>query len=223
VAWSLGRNELYFVESSESLIPRISRLALGRTKEIGFQAEVITWQAVPGEIRDLQLSADERTLGYISYTSGQSRVHRHSLLTGEDAVILTWQHRPTENLYLFGWRQDVIVAARSRLQSNRRPRLEIIEIDKTGLTTSLMDVDGALAATAHLDSSNHMLYLVRVENEIYNLYRVSLSTRISTRLTDNELPSVAFGKPAVGQERALVYARTEQRNDIWMARFGHPE
>jgi len=81
-------------------------------------------------------------------------------------------------------------------------------------------IPAAYISSAKLHAARNVLYITRLEKGAQNLYEFSLTTGKLTALTKNVLPGVAFSGFQLAGPKALISAREERHEDLWLIQPG---
>jgi serine/threonine protein kinase/Tol biopolymer transport system component len=209
LAWNGASTELYFVERPEAL----HRYQVGASSAGGALAT-----AGAGEvIHDLQTSADGRYLAYL-VSSTVSILHVMDVLTGKDRTITRFPTR----VGVRGWLADgsVVLVRASALREDAATDMEVLASTPAGILREIGFVDRAFMSTARLDPAGSILYVTRSEDNVHNLYALSLTTHGLRRVTDNTLPGVTFSGVRPLDRGRVVGIRQERKSDIWLMDTG---
>lgn len=171
-------------------------------------------------IRDLRMSPAGDALAYLTRAGDVDGIHVRSLSDGADVVVAREQ-APTRSLYLPGWSSDSgLVVLRSRGQAAGAYRLEFTELGVTGTRRVIASIDDGVIPTARIDPAGRRLFVSRSTAGVQNLFTISLADGTLRQVTENESPGVSFAGVQPLPDGAIVFARDERKQDIWLVRRG---
>ena len=211
MTWSPKDTDLYFVEGSDR--PTIRRFHAGE-KEPG--PPLIETSTADTFIRDLHMSNDSRSLGYLLVSREAVGVHVLDVTTSADRQIAKLPVSMTGTVAR-GWAGDeFIVVRRVTLHEDLTSDAEVLAIHASGAVRRAGTISNAFIATARLHASRRVIYVTRIEGGVQNVYEFVLGTGALKPLTQNVLSGVTFsGFGPFGPDR-LIGVREERRQDIWL-------
>jgi serine/threonine protein kinase len=230
VHWSRATGELFYVVHGEGF-QRIRRAVPG------FEGEpetVVEWK--DRGLRQPWATMDGKDLLYLleweerSAQAAQSptrtralrtELHRRSLVAGNDVVLFSEVHDPSELVVLLGAGADEEwLLLRNKPWDEAGPSADLLTVSKDGQTEIVMTFEGEIGSCA-LDSSTGQLYLTWISRgeTAQNIYSMDVAQRSTRRLTANEQASTVFSRPEVFPGGRLLYTRHDSNSDIWLMRF----
>jgi hypothetical protein len=206
--------DVFFVDH-----PDVAMIRRYRSGEAKADAPMARGTSPTDFIRDLYVSPDDRRLAYVSSPKESTAVHVLTIDTGVDKTLLTLPRVPgVYGSYGRGWLDDGFVLVRNVAdRETGGTDLEVLVIDASGTPKRAGLITHAFAGTTRLHAARRVMYVTRVENGVHNLYEFSFATGTTRALTRNALAGVTFsGFHPVGRD-AVIGAREERRQDIWLS------
>lgn len=170
-------------------------------------------------VADLHPSPDGSELAYLLYHDSNFQLRRRQIKGGAETVAHAWNGVGVADLYLRGWSDHglVVVRRRTNLPDSAWPAMEVSVVDSTGLR-DVARLSGAYAETSRLSSAGDTLFYAGRQDRISNIHALNLARGTIRRLTNNQLPSIAFSGIDPLADGSLIYAQDERRQDIWLSR-----
>jgi Tol biopolymer transport system component len=216
VTWSrTGARLYYIVHGGEGREIHEVDLGVRGEPSVLVRAPAGTW------IRDLRMSPAGDALAYLTTRAGElDEIHVRSLSDGADVVVAREQP-PSRSLYLPGWSSDNgLVVLRSRGQEAGAFRLEFTALGLNGTRRVIAAIDDGVIPTARIDHAGGRLFVSRITAGVQNLFAMSLADGTLRQVTANESPGVSFAGVQPLADGAIVFARDERKQDIWLVQRG---
>jgi hypothetical protein len=208
LAWSPAGTELYFVDRQETFTVR--RYRVGERAAEGPLARAQAREV----IHDVHASANGM-LAYLVSLGGGETLHVVDVQTGKTRLSVPFPGRATARGWVSG-DEGLVLARAGGFNEDFTTEVEVLVVSLTGSLRSVGVIDRAFLVTTRLDPARGVMYLVRLDSGVHNLYEFTLATGRLRRITDNGLPGVRFSGFGALARAGLVGVRQERRSDIWM-------
>ena len=214
VTWSPVGARLFFIAQGEQG-PEIRAANL-----LGPPAPDILYSAPPkAEIRDLRISPSGHALAYLLKTAADVEVHVFDL-TANRSTVIAKEKGQSRALYLPGWSTDSAVVLLRGTPKAGLFHMQISELTIDGGRRAIGAVDDAAIPTAKIDHRGGRLFLSRSTAGVQNIFSMSLAEGATRQVTTNESPGVSFAGVQPLGDNALVFARDERKQDVWLVQKG---
>lgn len=210
MTWS-GSGDLFFVDHPD--VAAIRRYRPGHAEADAPLARSASPMEFP---RDLYMSPDDRSLGYVSVSRDGVVVR---VMTVETGVSQTLARLPASQtgVYGRGWLDDGFVLVRIlTLHADLSADIEVLVVDRSGSVKRAGTITTAFIATTRLHAARHALYVTRTENGVHNMYAFDFATGSLKPLTRNVVPGVTFSGFCPVGSGTVIGVREERRQDIWL-------
>jgi serine/threonine protein kinase len=215
VTWSRTGARLYYIVHGET-----GQEILAVDLDVRGEASPLVRVPAGTAIRDLRMSPAGDALAYLTRAGEVDEIHVRSLSDGADVVVAREQ-APTRSLYLPGWSSDSgLVVLHNRGQAAGAYRLEYTELGLNGARRVIASIDDGVIPTARIDHAGRRLFVNRSTAGVQNLFAMSLADGTLRQVTANESPGVSFAGVQPLTDGAIVFARDERKQDIWLVRRG---
>ncbi|HJR59709.1 MAG TPA: protein kinase [Vicinamibacterales bacterium] len=176
----------------------------------------------PGEASDIRLSSDGGSLAFLVRIKNPEnrksvsdlRVHN---LHEQTTRIVTREAEAQPFPYLPGWsRADALILQRATLRPDQLYELELIEVGLDGTRRGLARVPDSVIPVVRIDPDRGRLFVTRSAAGIHNIHAMSLRDGSMRQVTSNQSPGVSFSGIHPLRADAIVFARDERKQDIWL-------
>jgi serine/threonine-protein kinase len=175
-----------------------------------------------GEISDIRLAPDDGALAFlVRHTSSKPenpvyelRVHD---LAGARTRVLLREAVTEPHVYLPGWSaSDAVVLLKPAPRPEQLYQLVLIEVTLAGGRRTLGTVPDSVIPTVRMDTGRKRLFVTRSSEGIHNIHVMSLVDGSMRQVTSNLSPGVSFSGIHPLRADAILFARDERKQDIWL-------
>ena len=185
---------------------------------VGQGSTILPGTDVEGRIVDLHVSADGRTIAYLSWTTDRVTsprlylLHVLDLTSGRGRTLKTFP--PRDWIHLRGWtRTGGLVLAEFAGTGDRA--LDVLVVDPDGAERQ-RDPIQTVEGVSKLDPRRDELYLTRQVNGASNLFAWSVAERRLRQVSDNSVIDETFGGAELLGADAVLGFRHRKMKDVYL-------
>jgi Tol biopolymer transport system component len=112
----------------------------------------------------------------------------------------------------------ILLKLMRRLPAAALNTVEVLELKPDRQIRSITVVPNVVERIAHVDVARPLVYLMRANGLVQNMFSVSLENGDMRQLTDNQAPNVQFAGVTSLVDGSLLFVRNLNTRDIWLLR-----